>query len=205
MEALLNDVQASKSDVDNALAEVTKTRAGLAKERDALLANAATEADAAAKTTLARASVHAERILTSAQLAGKREAESAHAKTMANAAQLAVDIAQKLLARLESDKIQAAFLDHLVKAIDQIKPKDRAALLVTEGGLTLVSPNELKVAEKTETIKAVSRALGSKPVFNFVTDPDLIAGLEIRSTHFVLGVSWQSDLASIMKDLKNAA
>lgn len=204
VEALLNNAKASKSDADSALAEVTKTRAGLAKEREALLASAATEAEAAAKAKLAEASVHAERILASARLAGRRETESAHTKTMENAAQLAVDIAQKLLTRLDSDKVQAAFLDHLIKAIEQIKPKDRAALSATEGGLLLVSPNELKAAEKAEITKVVSRALGGKPVLSFVTDADLIAGLEIRSTHFVLGVSWQSDLASIMKDLKNA-
>jgi F-type H+-transporting ATPase subunit b len=38
----------------------------------------------------------------------------------------------------------------------------------------------------------------------FVTDPALIAGLELRSPHFVLHNSWAADLAQIGKALKDA-
>jgi F-type H+-transporting ATPase subunit b len=40
---------------------------------------------------------------------------------------------------------------------------------------------------------------------SFVTDPDLIAGLELRSAHFVLHNSWRADLETILKEVENAA
>jgi F-type H+-transporting ATPase subunit b len=203
-QTLLNNAKAAKSEADSVLAEVTRIRAGLATEREALIAGAATEGEVSAKATLVKASVKAEKLLKAARLAGKRETEIARSKTVAEAALLALDIARKLLARLDNEDIHAGFLGSLVKAIDQMNPKDRAALAAHTGSIDFVSPSDLKAAEKAKTIKAVWRALGGKPVLNFVTNPDLIAGFEIRTTHLVLHASWQSDLAAILKDLKNA-
>jgi F-type H+-transporting ATPase subunit b len=41
--------------------------------------------------------------------------------------------------------------------------------------------------------------LGGTPRLRFVTDPDLIAGLELRSAHFVLHNSWRADLETILQ------
>ena len=204
-QTLLNNAKAAKYEADSALAEVTATRAELSEEREALLAAAVTESEAAAKSALAEASGKADKLLKAARLAGKRVTKNARAKTVEDATLLAIDIARKLLARVDTGKVQAAFLDHLVNAIDQMIPKDRTALAATAGGIDLVSPSDLKAAEKARMTKVVWRALGSKPELNFVTDPDLIVGFEIRSAHFLLRVSWQSDLEAILKDLENAA
>jgi F-type H+-transporting ATPase subunit b len=39
----------------------------------------------------------------------------------------------------------------------------------------------------------------------FVTDPDLIAGLELRGAHFVLHNSWRADIEQILKEIGDAA
>lgn len=43
------------------------------------------------------------------------------------------------------------------------------------------------------------------PALQFVTDPALIAGLELRGPHFVLRNSWRADLETLAREVKDAA
>lgn len=201
----LSDAKATQAKADAALAEVTKIRAGIAAEREALLAEAAIQADTRSKATLAEARDRAEKLVAAALLASKRDADAAQAETAAKSAELAVDIARRLLERVVTDDIQAAFLDLLVDAVEKLPPNDRAALAETTDGITLVSPRDLEVTEKAKATAAIQQAFGGAPALNFVSDPDLIAGFEIRTAHFVLHNSWRADLNEILKELKHAA
>lgn len=204
-QTLLADANTSKDKADKALAQVTKSRADMAAEREALLEKASKEALTEAKAKLTKAAAKAETVLKAAQVKREQDAEKARAKDVSDAATLAVAIAHKLLARLETDKIQSVFLGHLVKAIEQMTLKDREALVATAGGIDLVSPNELKAGEKAKITKAIIDVIGGKPVLNFVIDKALIAGFEVRTAHLVVRANWQSDLAAIAKDLENAS
>lgn len=204
-QALLDDAESAQSKADAALAEVNKTRAEMASERDALLAEAAAKAEAATKAALAAATEKAEALLKTARQDREREAETLRAKTAADAAELAVEIARKLLAPLGTGKVDTTFLDLLVEAVDRMPSDDKETLLKTDGGIDLVSARELDDATKTQAATAIGTALGGQPRLNFLSDPDLIAGFEIRTAHFILRNSWQSDLSVILKDLKNAA
>ncbi len=204
-ETLLSDARAARAKADAALAEVTQTRAGLAAERQTLLAEAAATAETAAKAALAEARGKAEKLAEAARLANAREIDAARIENANKSAQLAVDIARKLLARLDAASVQAAFLGLLVKAIERLPANDRAALAGTTTGIDLVSARDLADADKTAITTTLQRAIGGEPKLAFVTDPDLIAGFEMRTAHFVLHDSWRSDLAEILGGLKNAA
>lgn len=204
-QTLMSSAKASQTEADRALAEVTATREGMSTEREALLASAIAKAQSSAQAILAEGSVKADDLLAAARLTAKRETETTRAKTLEDASLLSLDIARKLLVRLDAREVQGAFLSHLVKAIEDMNPKDRAALANAEDKISLVSPKVLVAAEKTKVSKAVRDALGGKFALNFVTDPELIAGFEMRTAHFVLRASWQSDLAVILKELENAA
>jgi F-type H+-transporting ATPase subunit b len=202
---LIGDAETTKAKVDAALAEVAETRAGLEAERQTLLAEAAAKAETAAKATLAEALEKAEQITDAARLANAREIDAARAENAAKSAQLAVDIARKLLTRLDTASIQAAFLDLLVQAIEHLPANDRAALVGTAADIDLVSASDLADADKAKIATAIRDAIGGEPKLTFVTDPDLIAGFEIRTAHFVLHDSWRSDLSEILGGLKDAA
>lgn len=204
-QTLLADAKASKDKADEVLAAVTKSRTDMAAEREALLSKASNDALTEAKATLAKAAEKAETVLKTAQVKRGRDAEKSRANDLLDAADLAVTIAQKLLAGLETGEIQSVFLGHLITAIEQMTQKDREALVATEGGIELVSPEKLKAAEKAKMTKAIFGALGGKPVLNLVTDPTLIAGFELRTAHLVVCANWQSDLAAISKELENGA
>lgn len=202
---LLRDAKASKDEAASALEEVTKTRHDMANEREKLLAEAREKAAIAAKTTLGEAAKKAETVLKAAQKKRDHDAAIASAKTVSDAADLAVDIARKLLSRFEPAVVQSMFLDLLITAIGNMEVKDRTALSKTAGEIDLVSAAKLDNAAKTKISKAVGTALGGTLKFNFVTDPELIAGLELRSAHFVLNNSWKADLIQVQKAVKDAA
>jgi F-type H+-transporting ATPase subunit b len=202
---LLDKANATQSKADATLTEVTAIREGMTVEREALLADAQSKAEASAKASLEAASGKAEALLRAAQQTRERETDAARASNQVEAALLAVDIARRLLARMDTREIQTSFLDLLVDAVNQIPSKDKQVLLKTVDGIDLVSALQLDKAAKAEIASAVGKALGGEPSLNFLIDSDLIAGYEIRTAHFSLSNSWHSDLEAIQKDLKNAA
>jgi F-type H+-transporting ATPase subunit b len=82
---------------------------------------------------------------------------------------------------------------------------DRAALIASADGIEIVTATDPEDAERAKIEQAVKDALGGTPSVRLVTDPDLIAGLELRSAHFVLHNSWRADLETILKEVENAA
>jgi F-type H+-transporting ATPase subunit b len=204
-QSMLDAAKTAQSEADAARTEIATTRNEMAAERETLLAEAATKADTAAKAAMAEAAEKAETLRKTAQQDSEREAHSMRADNEAHSVELAVEIAQKLLARLGKREVHDTFVDLLVEAIDQLDPNDKQMLVDTTEAIDLVAAVELDDAAKTKVIVAVGKALGGEPKLNFVSDPELIAGFEMRTAHFVLRNSWQSDLSTILKDLKNAA
>jgi F-type H+-transporting ATPase subunit b len=204
-QAMLDEGKAAQSKADAALAEVTETRASIAAEREANLAEAKATADSATKAALLEAQTKAEALMAAAQITNDRDTDAARQENAAQASALSVEVAAKLLGRLNTPAIQAAFLDLLVDAIAGMSASDRAALVATATDIEIVTATALGDADKTKIGKTVSDALGGTLKLRFVIDPDLIAGLELRSAHFVLHNSWRADLERILKEMKNAA
>jgi F-type H+-transporting ATPase subunit b len=202
---MLKAAGAAQAKADGILAEVTATRADMASERDTLLAEAAIKAEAAAKVAMKEAAEKAEALLTTARLEAEQFAKANRAKTATDSAQLAVDIARKLLTRLEAGKIEAPFLDPLIKSIDAMPPADRAALVATTGGIDVISAVDPNDTTKARIKQALGAARDGKPHLHFRTDPELIAGFELHTAHVVLRSSWAADLDAILKDLTDAA
>ncbi len=200
---LLDKAKATDAKAEAARADLVKARAEIARERAATLAAAAKDAEAATAEAMAAARKKADKLIEAAKLASTREAAATKKRRNAQTADLSVDIASKLLGRLDTPAVHSAFLDLLVAALAAMPEKDRAALRAADKPIDLVSATDLAPAEKTSVTKAIGQALGQIPDLNFVSDPGLIAGLELRTAHFAVHNSWQSDLDAIRKDLDN--
>lgn len=85
-----------------------------------------------------------------------------------------------------------------------MSPSDRAVLIASADDIQIITATDPEGAERAEIEQAVKDALGGTPGFRLVTDPDLIAGLELRHAHFVLHKSWRADLENILKEVENA-
>jgi F-type H+-transporting ATPase subunit b len=201
--AMLDEGKALQAKVDVQLAEIDETRRGIASEREAILAEAMATADAVAKATLQDAQTRADTLIGAARTAIDRDKHDARKENAAKVAELSVEIAARLLGRFSSSVIQAAFLEQLVEAIANLSPSDRAALTASETVIEIVTASEPEDVEMAGIEKAVKNALGGTPGIRFVTDPDMIAGLELRQAHFVLRNSWRADLETIRKEVAN--
>jgi F-type H+-transporting ATPase subunit b len=204
-QALLDAGEAAQAKADAALAEVTGARAGIVAEREAVLTQARAAAEAATKVTLAEARTQAETLRTAARTAIDRDRDAARKATAAQAAALSAEIAARLLERFNTPAVQVAFLTQLIEAIAGLSEADRATLVAADPDLEVVTAAEPGGAQKARIAQAVNGALGGEPTLRFVTEPGLIAGLELRCAHFVLHNSWSADLERLMKEVGDAS
>ncbi|MCG6903412.1 MAG: F0F1 ATP synthase subunit delta [Rhodobacter sp.] len=204
-QAMLDAGKTAQEQADAALAEVKETRAGIAAERDSILVEAKASADATTKAALSDAQDRADALLAAARTAIGRDRAIARKENARRAAELSVEIAARLLGRFNTPAVQAAFRAGLVDAIAGMSAADRAALTASTADIEVVTATDMEDAERTKIEQVVKDALGGAPTLRFVTDPDLIAGLELRSAHFVLHNSWRADLENILKEVEDAA
>ena len=204
-EKALADAKAAGDKAAAALADVATTRAGFAKEHDAILAAAHAEADTARKATLDDAAREAAAHTAAAQATLATEHDAAEAAWSDRASQLAVQIAGRLAARLQGAAVDTAFLDWLLSSIRALPAPARQAASNEAGGIEAVSAVQLETAEQDRYRSLIAKAFGAEPHLTFKADPGLIAGIELHGPHFALSNSWRADLGEIRKDIKNAS
>lgn len=202
---VLDDATATQTRASIVRAEVENARSGLAAERQTLLSDAmaSIEATKAAKVTQARQ--EAENLVQAAQITSDREIRTFRKENAAKSAEFAVEIAQKLLERVDRGLAQNTFQTFLIDDVHNMSGKDRAALTSSEDGVTLFSASDLADKDKSLITTTLKDAVGDIGPLTFKTDPSLIAGFEIRATHFSLHNSWRADLDRILSDVKNVS
>jgi F-type H+-transporting ATPase subunit b len=203
-EKALADAKAAQDKAAAAMAEIVTTRAGFAHEHDAILAAAHAEAEKAGKATLDAATKEAEEHTAAAHAATLAEHDVDEAAWTERASQLAVQIAERLAARLQGPAVSTAFLDWLLASINAMPAPARQAAAAAEGGLEAVSAEPLAPAEQERTRTLIAQAFGAQLQMTFRTDPALISGIELRGPHFALSNSWRADLGQILKNIRHA-
>jgi F-type H+-transporting ATPase subunit b len=200
-QSLLDDAQAKRDAAAKYLAEAEKRSAGFADEREEILRQAHAEAAEARRALLARAEAEATALRNASAVARGKERDETEAAWTAQATQLAVEIAGKLAARLDGSSVRAVFLHWLVVQIAALPADSRAAIAASDR-IDIVAAAPLGDAEEAEVRAALAAALGADASkLAFGVDAALIAGLELRTPHFVLSNSWRADLAKILAEL----
>lgn len=196
----LSDAEATKAKAAAALTEIETTRAGFAKERETILTAAREAAEQARTKLLDDAAKAANELETTAKVAIEKERQAAEAAWSDRSSRLAIDIAGRLVARLDTADVRTTFLDWLIKAIDELTETDRQA---TE--LEAISASALDPVDQESARMRIAKAFGGRPVITFKIDPEMIAGLELRGPHLMISNSWRADLAKIMGDLSHGS
>jgi len=198
---ILTEAEAKRSQAADALAEIERTRAGFDKEREAIIAAAHEAAEKARTTMLAAAAKEAATLETAARTAIEKERDAAEAAWKQQASLLAVEIAQRLVGRLDGPVVSAAFLDWLLREIRHLPENVRNAVAANGVALEATSAIPIEVADRERYRKLIGEAFGACPQITFKVDPALIAGLELRGPHLVVANSWRADLSKILADL----
>jgi F-type H+-transporting ATPase subunit b len=203
IDTALADAKATQAKAEAGLATIAVTRAGFAKEHDAILKDAHQEAEQARAKTLDEAAKDVAARETVATMGIAKERSDAEQAWSDRASQLAVTIAGRLAARLQGPAVSAAFLDWMLASIRALPD---AVLKATEGTkLDAVSAAALPADEQEHVRALIGQALGTQAQINFTTDPSLIAGLELQGAHVMVANSWRADLGTILAELKQHA
>lgn len=197
----LAEVEARRTEATAALAEIERTRAGFARERDAILKAAQATADRAHAARLEDAVKEVAALEAAAKASVARDKYAAEKVWAGRSSHLAVDIAQRLAARLDGPAVRAAFLDWLLKEIRSLPDTARQAVTADGGALEAISATPLEPADQERYVKLIADAFGANLPISFKADPTLIAGLELHGPHLVVANSWRADLTRILADI----
>jgi F-type H+-transporting ATPase subunit b len=200
---ILTEAETKRSQATDALAQIERTRAGFDKEREAIIAAAREAAEQARTAILATTAKEAAALEASARTVIEKERNAAEAAWIERANLLAVEIAQRLVARLDGPVVTAAFLDRLLQEIRRLPKNVRDAVAANGVVLEAVSANPIEPADQQRYGKLIGEALGVCPPITFKVDAALIGGLELHGSHLVVTNSWRADLIKILADLRH--
>ncbi len=198
---VLADAEAKRGEAAEALAQIERTRAGFGAEREAILAAAHADAEQVRAALLAAAAKDAAALQAAAQATIAKEREATEKAWAQRANRLAVDIAGRLVARLDSPVVDAAFLDWLLQEIRKLPAPTRDAAVANGSALEAISAAPIDPADQERYRTLIGEALGARPQVTFKVDPELIAGLELHGPHLAVSNSWRADLTKILAEL----
>jgi F-type H+-transporting ATPase subunit b len=198
---ILTEAEAKRSEATAAFAEIERTRAGFTQEREAILTQAHEAAERERATRLAEAEKEAGSLEAAMKTTLAKEKQAVDKAWAERASRLAVEIAERLAARLDGPAVRAAFLDWLVKEIQALPAPARQAAAAEGVTLEATTATALVPADQDRYRELISAALGVEPQIVFKADRALIAGLELQGPHFVVSNSWRADLTKILSGL----
>jgi F-type H+-transporting ATPase subunit b len=198
---IVAEAEAKRSEATAALTEIERTRAGFARERETILTQAHEAAERERVTRLTEVEKEARSLEDAMKTTIAKEKQAVDKAWAERASRLAVDIAERLAARLDGPAVRAAFLDWLVKEIRALPTSARQAAAAEGVTLEATSATALLPADQDRYREEIGAAFGVHPQIVFKADSALIAGLELQGPNFVVSNSWRADLTKILSGL----
>ena len=200
---LIADADTARKDGEALRAEAARARADIDAARDRLIAEARKAAEAEKASVLAESSRALDEQRKTAEIAIANEHAAMQRKVLDRASELSVDIARRLLERLPAAAGFSAFLDSLAAELARLPAETRRSLAASnaEHPLEVSAAATLSEAEANRLRETICAALGGALPMRLSCNPALIAGFELRSGGVVLRNNWQTDLATIQREL----
>jgi F-type H+-transporting ATPase subunit b len=201
---LLADAAAVQHQADEARAELERARANIAMDRDKVIADAHTAAEAERAALLARANEEMTKLRAEADAAISRDRVAMEKTLIDRTRELSVAIARRLLGRVTPATSVDIFLPGLSQQMQALSPQERAGFMAARGenkSVEIVTAAPLATEEAERIRDAIAEAFGGTPALAFRSEPAVIAGIELHSRHAVLRNSWRGDLDRIREEL----
>ncbi|WP_298351773.1 ATPase [Rhodoblastus sp.] len=199
---LLDQAQADRDAAAQALEEARRRSAGFEEEREKILAEAWREASEARSAALVQAEAEIATLREQSRTAIAQEEEEAARVWTARAGELALTVAARLAARLDGAAVTETFLRWLTDKIAAL-PADVRSTLGAAGEVEIVSAAPLEPGLQRRVGAEIGAALGASLSFSYRIEPDLIAGLELRTPHLSVRNSWRADLTQILAEINH--
>ena len=198
----LAEAEAKRSQATAALAEIERTRAGFAQERDAILAAAHEAAEQARAARLAEAAKEAASLEAAAKAQIEKEQGSGR-QGMGRAGEPSCgrDRAAAWPRGWTVRRCVTPSWTGCLRRSGRFRKPARQAVAADGVTLEAISATPLEPADQERYRTLIGEAFGGHPQIAFKADPALIAGLELHGPHLVVSNSWRADLTQILADL----
>ncbi len=200
-EQMLGEAAAARKEVETKTEEAARYEKKLAADNDRILTEARAAAAAERQHLLALTKDQAKQAREAAHAALGRERDQMRRDLEKDARHLAVRIAARLLGRVPASAVNTALLQSLGIWLADLPPGRLRALMQPEDALEVVTATPLDVSAQAVCTTMLVEKLGHTPTLSFATDPSLIAGVELRSSHARLSNNWRADLDRIAQEL----
>ena len=198
---LLADADAARDRARVAEQAAQAERDNAAGSRGALLDKAREEAEAQRAALLDAAQKDAQKLIADARTSIDQMRAQEQVQTGARAAQLAVDIADRLLLRLPGPVPVAGFIAGFEQALTALPEAARASIAAAGQSAILKSTSPLSTTEQQQLSAAIERATGHAVSFTQQSDPSLIAGLRLETPNAIINNNLRADLDRIAAEL----
>jgi F-type H+-transporting ATPase subunit b len=200
-EQMLGEAAAARKEAETKTEEAARYEKKLTADNDRILTEARAAAEAERQHLLALAKDQAEQAREAAHAALGRERDQMRRDLEKDARNLAVSIAVRLLGRVPVSAVNTALLQSLGNWLANLPPERLQALAQPEDALEVVTSSPLDVLAQAACTTMLAEKFGHTPTLGFATDPSLIAGVELRSSHARLSNNWRADLDRIAQEL----
>ena len=201
---LLADAAAARKEAADMRTEAEKAQAGIAAERDRLMAEARRAAQVEKADLLAQSSDEIAQLRSEAEAVIARQQKATERALVTRASELSIEIARRLVERLPPSVSLSAFVEGICRELNALPSVARKNLLATADAdhpVEVVTAAPLTREEATRLREALHGALGVDLPLAFRSEPALIAGIELRGRNTVLRNNWQADLGRIREEL----
>lgn len=199
------EAAAAKAAADSARAEFEGMRADAAKTAARIVEEAKEAGMRERNAMMDRARADAESIATAASQRIAREREAAERQLRDRISRLGVEVAAALLRQLGSDGGATSIMaDRALRMLEELPREERARMagdLSANAALEVASAVPLSPQETELCRKRIAGALDREVAIDFVEDPGLIAGVELRLPFSVVNCTWKQSLAQALKTL----
>jgi len=204
-ERLLAEADQARQAADETRTRIEAEHQALQAQRDAALAQVEQDVQQAREQLLQAARAEADEHRRLAEAQWQTQQAQMRQTLEAQAAQLALEIAARLLQRLPESARVIGFIDGLAEATARLPEAVRQGLAEQSDALVLHAPRALDEAELAACLDALSGVLARQPTLEVRVDPSLIAGLELQGRTAQVHNSLRADLARVQQELQHGA
>ncbi len=205
---MLADANNFRHQAREELISAEQTRATIEASRQEQIEKAKSEARRQRSELLAQAATEIAKLHAEANNSIAHDRASMEQAVIARARSLAVDIARHLIERVSPVADIDPFLKSICSQIQKLSPQLREACTKLSGQseeIEVTTARELQAAECERIRSALEQVFETALPLKFHQDPEVIAGIELNSSHAAIRSSWREDLDVIRAELSRDA
>jgi F-type H+-transporting ATPase subunit b len=199
------EAKTAKEDAEAAGLRFHEARSQLARERQELLKKLHKELETERSKIIEQARDEADGLMEAARTAIVEERVVAISELREEVATLAVDMASSLLRKSGSGISNDVFLLQIEEKLKSLSDDEQERLkmdLAANGtGLTIVTAAPLAPEDEDRWRARIGVCLGQAESTDFVSDPTIIGGVELRFPHALLKFTWADQLEAAKQEL----